>query len=57
MNETAVGAPLVDLAPAQCWPLGEFEGRLASLAAEAQGKFAAGRESLRGMFVNRGSDD
>jgi len=53
LNEPSLGTALVELAPQQCWHLGEFEGRLASLAAEAQGEFVSARESLRGLFAER----
>ena len=53
LNEPALDSTLVELAPQHCWQLGEFEGRLASLAAEAQGEFVAVRESLRGLFAER----
>ncbi|NCQ34933.1 hypothetical protein GW813_07660 [bacterium] len=46
----AAGRPLVDLDSAQLWTLGETEGRLASLQAEAAGEFAQVRITLRNLF-------
>jgi hypothetical protein len=51
LNEEPLGLPLPELKPAQCWALGAFEGRLASLQAEAQNSFELQRESLRGLFT------
>ena len=50
LNEEPLGVPLLALDPSQCWQLGEFEGVLASLQAQAQGSFELRREPLRGLF-------
>ncbi len=50
LNEEPLGMPLLDLAASRCWVLGEFEGRLAGLQAEAEGRFDLRRVSLRGLF-------
>lgn len=39
------------LAPEDCWTLGEFEARLASLQAEATGEFTPRRIPLRSLFA------
>ena len=54
INEEPLGQVLTQLAPEQCWQLGEFEGRLASLQAETQGGFELAREALREMFAKSG---
>jgi hypothetical protein len=53
LNEPLLVTPLLDLAPQDCWELGEYEGRLATLAAEAEGVFAAERVLLRDLFTAR----
>jgi len=50
LNEEPLGTPLAQLQPVQCWQLGTFEGRLASLQAESQGGFELRRELLRLLF-------
>ncbi len=50
LNEEPVGQPLHELELSQCWELGGFEGRLASLQAEDQGSFELHRERLRDLF-------
>lgn len=51
LNEEPLGQSLANLDPDQCWELGGFEGRLASLQAESQGGFELHREPLRGLFT------
>ncbi len=53
LNEEPLVTPLADLKPEQCWELGPFEGRLASLQAECQGGFELRREPLRALFSRR----
>ncbi len=50
LNEEPLGVPLQELTADQCWPLGTFEGRLASLQAEYLGEFELKREALRDLF-------
>ena len=50
LNEEPLGVPVQGLDSDKCWALGEFEGALASLQAEAQGSFELRREPLRGLF-------
>jgi len=50
LNEQPPAIPLMELTPAQCWTLDVFEGKLASLQAEAQGDFQLQREPLRRLF-------
>ncbi len=45
------GRSLAGLTPGDCWTLGEFEARLASLQAEATGEFAPRRIRLRSLFT------
>ena len=42
--------PMGDLDEKLCWTLGPWEGRLASLNAEATGQFETRRRALRGLF-------
>jgi len=44
------GRPLAQLATGDCWTLGPWEGRLASLQAEADGRFEVRRTALRDLF-------
>lgn len=54
LNE-AGGPPLEALAPGACFELGPFEGRLATLQAEAQGRFdGLARVALRDLFQRGG---
>ncbi len=46
----ARGQDPADLPVEQCWTLGPWEGRLASLSAEATGQFAQRRYPLRSLF-------
>lgn len=54
LNEPLLLTPLLELAPRDCWELGEYEGRLASLAAATENTFVAERVSLRSLFKIRG---
>ncbi len=47
---TRAGVALADLGADRMWTLGEMEGRLASLQAEAAGEFALVRIPLRDLF-------
>ena len=47
---TELGEKVEDLAAEDCWTLGLWEGRLASLQVEASGKFELKRVALRSLF-------
>ena len=57
LNVDPLGVPLGGLKADQCWELGPWEGRLASLAAERQGSFELRRVSLRGLFAASLADE
>jgi hypothetical protein len=48
----SLGESLADLPDTDCWTIGPWEGRLASLQAEASGQFELRREPLRSLFAH-----
>lgn len=46
-----MGEDPAQLDPSDCWTIGKWEGRLASLQAEATGRFALVRVPLRSLFT------